>query len=270
LPKPSIKHWQQQPTTINNSTPPLYWVALASLWIFATPAYAIVNIEDSALAQPDTPFSATIDLSVRGASGNSDKIGAAADTGAQWHHDHHQVLAWLGYDYGSSQKKRNANRGFAHLRYRYHFTPRYALESFIQWQKDEFARLNSRMLIGGGMRIAWIGQHIGIGAFHEREQLQPSKTDRTNLSNTLWRGNIYLALHHPFNHGTISDTLYYQPALQSSGNDYRLLNEASLKLPLSSNLALKLSLETRQDSRPPTGVKRTDISYTTAFSFAFP
>ena len=246
------------------------WLLLAPLLLLAPPARAIVNIEDSALAHPNAPFSTTVDVSVRGTSGNSDKINTAADVGMQWHQDPHQLLLWLGYDYGSSQKQRNANRGFAHLRYRYHFTPRYAAEEFGQWQKDEFARLNRRILLGGGVRISWRGQHLGIGAFHERERLQPTNTDRTDLSHTLWRGNLYLALQHRFNHATASDTLYYQPAFNGAGNDYRLLNEASLKLPLGDNLSLKLSLETRQESRPPSGVKRTDISYSTSFSYALP
>jgi len=254
----------------HRNTTVLPWLLLSMLLLLTTPAYAIVNIEDSALAHPNAPFSATLDASVHGTSGNSDKLGSSADIGMQWQHKPHQLLLWLGYDYGSSQKKRNANRGFAHLRYRYHFTPRYAVESFAQWQKDEFARLNSRILLGGGVRITQMQQHIGIGAFHEREQLQSSKIDRNNLKPSTWRGNIYLALQHKFKHAAISDTLYYQPALRNIGNDYRLLNEASLKLPLSNKLSLKLSLETRQDSQPPIGVKRTDIRYATAFSYALP
>ncbi|MDX8412526.1 MAG: DUF481 domain-containing protein [Mariprofundales bacterium] len=248
----------------------LSWAALIITMLLTTPAYAIVNIEDSALAHPDSPYSATLDASVHGTSGNSDKVATSADLGVQWHRNAHQLLLWLGYDYGSSQKKRNANRGFAHLRYRYHCTPRYAIESFGQWQKDDFARLNSRILLGGGVRITQIKQHIGIGLFHEREQLQPSKTDRSNLNQSTWRGNIYLALQHQFDHATISDTLYYQPAIRASNNDYRLLNEASLKVPLSKNLSLKLALETRQDSQPPIGVKQTDMSYTTSFSYTLP
>ncbi|MDX8410166.1 MAG: DUF481 domain-containing protein [Mariprofundales bacterium] len=234
----------------------------------STPAYAIVNIEDSALAHPDQPMSATVDVAVHGASGNSDRLGAAADLGAQWHHNPHQVLLWLGYDYGSSRKQRNSNRGFSHLRYRYHLNPDYALESFGQWQKDEFARLGRRILIGGGVRIAFLAQqHLGIGFFHESEQLRPSSSSTDPLNQQRWRGNLYLALHHQTRYAKLANTLYYQPNLRRSG-DYRLLNEGSIKLPLSKKLSLKLSLELRQDSRPPQTVKRTDIRYSTAFSYS--
>ncbi len=233
------------------------------------PARAIVNIEDSALNRPDAPFSATVDVALRGNSGNSDRVGLSADGGMQWRRGAHQSLLWLGYDYGSSQKKRNANRGFAHLRHRYHFSPRYAGELFGQWQKDEFARLNRRILLGGGARITIEKQHLGLGAFHEREQINLAANDPGTPNPTLWRGNIYLALHHKFGTASFNDTLYYQPALRRSG-DYRLLNEAAIRLPVSTQLSLKLSLELRQDSRPPLAVKKTDIRYSTAFSISLP
>ncbi|MDQ6963380.1 MAG: DUF481 domain-containing protein [Mariprofundales bacterium] len=241
-----------------------------ALLLFSAPADAIVNIEDSALAHPNTPLSATLDLAVNGTAGNSNKIGSSADLGIQWHHNPHQLLLWLGYYYGRSQQKRNANRGFAHLRYRHHFTPRYAVESFTQWQKDEFARLNRRILLGGGVRITEGDQHVGIGAFHEREVLQPSGAERNNLTHTTWRASLYLALQHRFTHATVSDTLYYQPAMRHLSNDYRLLNEAALRVEINKNISLKLSLESRQDSRPPTGVKQLDLRYTTSFSYALP
>ena len=237
------------------------------LRLITTPAHAIVNIEDSALAHPDQPTSATVDVAVRGASGNSERLGMAADIGAQWHHNPHQVLLWLGYDYGSSRKQRNSNRGFSHLRYRYHFNPYYALESFGQWQKDEFARLNRRILLGGGLRIAFLTQqHLGIGVFHESEQLRTTANSSDPLNQQRWRGNLYLALHHRIGQTKVANTLYYQPNLRRSRN-YRLLNEGSIQLPLTKKISLKLSLELHQDSRPPQTVKRTDIRYSTAFSY---
>ncbi|MDQ6950514.1 MAG: DUF481 domain-containing protein [Mariprofundales bacterium] len=237
------------------------------LLLSSTPAYAIVNIEDSALTHPERPISATLNAAVKGSAGNSDRLGATANLGAQWHRDPHQVLLWLGYDYGSSHKQRNSNRGFAHLRYRYHLNPRYALESFGQWQKDDFARLNRRILLGGGLRITFMRQHLGIGIFHESEQIKAASNHTDPLNPHRWRGNLYLALQHKTEHAKLADTLYYQPDLHRFG-DYRLLNESSITLPISKDVALKVSLEIRQQSRPPQGVKRTDIGYSTALSYS--
>ncbi|RMH52357.1 MAG: DUF481 domain-containing protein [Zetaproteobacteria bacterium] len=244
---------------------PLLLVALLS----PTGAQAIVDIEDAAVGRADAPFSAEVDLALRGASGNSERLGLSADLGMQWRRGPHQTLLWLSYDYGSSRKVRDANRGFAHLRRRYHLSSRVALEGFGQWQRDEFARLNRRILLGGGLRLTRAGQHLGIGAFHEEERITPAAGDPQPPDSRLWRGNLYLALRRDEGGVLLGNTLYFQPALRHSG-DWRLLDEATATIPIAHRLALKMSLEIRQDHRPPQGVKPTDLRYTTALHLTLP
>ena len=66
----------------------------------------------------------------------------------------------------------------------------------------------------------------------------------------------------------VLSTTYYQPAVDDF-NDFRVLEEATLSVKMTDNLALNLSLNLSHDSKPPQAVKKTDTTYSTGIEYSF-
>jgi len=237
-------------------------------------AWAIVNIDQSAIGTHQDGISHIAHLSLDGAQGNSVKTTIKGDLLSQWQHQQHSEFLLLQYAYGKSNGKVDTNRSFVHLRHRTQLNPTWAIEAFAQTERDTFARLANRTLLGGGLRFTVVeiehksAIYTGLGAFYEREQLINNNTINSN-STSLGRANAYLILRHQFNPQLrLSNTTYYQPALKNS-RDYRLLEEAAAQLRIDEHMNLKLSLEYNYDARPPQGVKTNNLLYSTGLEVKF-
>lgn len=232
-------------------------------------AHAIINAEDIDLPANTEGVAGKVGLSVNGSSGNTAKINSEASGRLRWQHGRHTEMAVVSYAYGKSRGRRDTNKAFGHLRHRFALDQNWDIEGFGQLQQDEFARLKLRTLLGGGMRWSendehW-GVHIGLGSFFEREALRGTNAPVTRL----WRINSYLSFQYILNDNVrLQNTIYYQPAWKKQ-TDFRLLDDAAMKVSLTDSLGLRLSVETAHDSRPPAGIKATDVSYKTGLELSF-
>jgi len=236
-----------------------------------TQALAIINAEDLDLSIDDDGMAGKLGFSVSGSSGNSDKMSGEGTARLIWRHGQHMEMLVGSFSYGKSRGVRDTNRSFAHLRHRYAWSDRWGLEAFAQAQRDEFSRLNLRTLMGAGGRWSYqkhgLAMHVGVGSFYEREALR--SVGVIAPVTRLWRGSTYLALRYLFNARIrMQNTIYYQPAWKDP-TDYRLLDDVALHIALNDSLDLKLVIEVGQDSRPPAGVKSSDVSYKTGLSYHF-
>jgi len=250
----------------------LFPLLLIASTILPLQARAIVNAEDLDLNIDGNGVAGKMDASLNGSSGNSNKLGAEATGRIIWQHDRHLEMLVGSYSYGKSRSVRNTNKAFVHFRHRYAWSDTWALEGFAQAQQDEFSRLKLRTLVGGGLRWSYQRQHwafhIGLGSFYEQEKLR-STANNNPPATRLWRANSYLALRYKINKRIrLQNTIYYQPAWKDRA-DYRLIDDAAVHIALADNLDLKLVVEIAQDSSPPAGIKRSDISYKTGLSFHF-
>ncbi|EAU53931.1 YdiY family protein [Mariprofundus ferrooxydans] len=239
------------------------------LFLAPSQALAIINAEDLDLSIHEDGTAGKVGFSLNGNSGNSAKINGEGSGRLLWRHGSNTEMLVGSYAYGKSRGVRDTNEAFVHLRHRYALNDSWDVEAFAQAQQNEFARLKLRTLLGGGLR--WSSQaegwqlHVGLGSFFERESLRGSNAPATRL----WRGNAYLGLHFAINdHVRLQNTVYYQPAWRYPA-DFRLLDDAAVSVTLSAGLDLRLSLEMAHDSRPPAGVRPTDISYKTGLAYAF-
>lgn len=243
------------------------------LFLLPSPAHAIVNIEDMGVGSDQQGVSGKASLAVNGSSGNSNTISGEAGGRLDWLHGRNTEIAVASYAYGKSNGARNTNKSFLHLRHRYALREGLDVEAFTQAQKDEFARLKLRTLVGGGLRLGWKAKGwrywLGLGSFYVNETLSSTAANPLAPSSHLWRGNAYATLDYRFNdHVKLHNTVYYQPAWRDTA-DYHILFNSGLGVSLGGSLALRLSLDLAKDSRPPAGVKSTDISYSTALDFSF-
>jgi len=242
---------------------------------WAGAAQAIVNIESLRVGEPPPGYSGSLDISVNGQSGNTDKLGVAAGARLQWHGGDVTNFAILRYDYAQTSGVEDTNKLFFHTRHIHQLTKETAYEGFIQAERNKFTRLSFRGLIGGGVRLTLIKKpdikslHVGLGGFYSRETLESAAGVTDNGSQSYWRINTYVNyLHHLNDQVSVLTTTYWQPATRDFG-DYRLLEEATLSVKMTDDLSLNVSLDLAHDSKPPQKVKQTDTIYSTGIEYRF-
>ena len=188
------------------------------------------------------------------------------------------------YQRGVQGRSLFLNKGFAHLRRVRTLNPRYQVEAFLQREFNDFINLDDRQLVGGGLRIRWrqspdslgnlqsVHLNIGFGAMWERERIDTTGQAMGNPGHgpvtSLIRSTNYLVFQLQLDDRLIlSSTTYYQVNL-SRFADYRILWEGALNITLTRRLSLRLNLNLRYDSEPPTGVKPLDLEITNGLSYS--
>lgn len=252
----------------------LYRVITASLFLaLSSNVHAIVSMESVHSNKPKEGFSGNVELSISNTSGNTEKEEYSLGSKLQWHQGEMTDYLLLSADYAKSAGVKSSDNGFAHLRHIQQFQPSVAWEAYLQVEKDQFSRLEYRGLAGGGLRFTLLEKesrgaiYLGLGAYYSEERIDKSYADAG--TETLWRGNSYLLLKYQINpDAALMSTTYYQPA---SGNpdDYRMLEQAALKVKLTDRLSLIVSYDLRFDNDPPLGVEKRDSTFKTSFAVDF-
>ncbi|MCW9031710.1 MAG: DUF481 domain-containing protein [Gammaproteobacteria bacterium] len=219
-------------------------------------------------------FTAALDLSVSGSSGNSDTSKAALNTQVNWISDKSINLALLGYQYGESNNVRSVNKAFVHYRYIRQINNAFDWEVFGQLEKNEFTRLSYRGLLGTGIRysLAKSEQHrafFGFGGFHVKEETEVTAGLTDDGVEEYTRANFYLLSKYNVKPAiSFSNAIYYQPRFNTM-SDYRALLESKFDFKINEDLSFRLSLDIEHDSDPSQSIKETDISYMTGLIVNF-
>lgn len=161
------------------------------------------------------------------------------------------------YQYGETFDEEDTRQGTAHLRYTRKLSSFLFSEAYSQIQFNKFQNLNSRQLLGLGLRTTWstknekIKLSFGAGTFYENEELE--KQD--NLNNP--RGNIYSGILLINDYFNFSSTIYYQPNLENL-EDYRVNFKTGIETRLGQMLFQQISYSLTKDNMPPTNIAKTD------------
>ncbi len=239
---------------------------------------AIVNIEDGNWQLSKDGSSVKLFASVAGSSGNTEK--QAFSVGGRWQVKKDQVSAFIIADseYGETSGTTNTNKKFLHGRYITRLNADFAWELFAQAETDEFRRLESRWLVGGGGRwfLADEEQHqnyLGLGTFYSTEKINFSdinfsgNDDSGTVKQT--RLNAYWVFRSKVSERvTLLNTIYWQPSFKDT-SDYRALNQFSLSIDIAEKLQWKWQVNASYDSLPPMDVKKKDVSYSSVIEWQF-
>jgi len=245
-----------------------------SISLFAPKTQAIVNIEGVRHGGTQQGLSGLLNLSFSGASGNSDKSAVTSKAQLVWQQQQAHTLLLASYHYGASNRVRDTNKTFVHLRHVIKRNDTWSEEGFVQAERNEFTRMSLRALVGGGLRQTLYsspeGQiHLGGGAFYSSEKFEEDPSYSDGGTEKLWRANIYLALGYSLNETVkLESTSYYQPSLKNSA-DYRLLEQAAASFSINDSLSLRLTLDIAHDNEPPQTIDKTDINYLTGIEYRF-
>jgi hypothetical protein len=237
------------------------------LLLITSPSWAIVNVSDLHLKQPDPGFSAYVDLSLGGASGNTVKSDFTLGSRLQRFKAGKIDYLLMDYQYSEGLGTIYDHSYFLHYR---HINPsknKWQSEWFLQREFNANANLASRQLAGLGLRYT-LSRIQDKRTFLLGSSLMYVSEDITGTGiNSLWRGNFYfIAAWKPKKNLTISSSTYYQPALDNP-SDFHILEQLSIKINVNDDTAIVLNLDIKEDSDPPAGVQARDIKYGTRLEF---
>lgn len=154
------------------------------------------------------------------------------------------------------------NTGFGHARYTRMQWPQFGVEGYGQAQYDEQRLLQWRALVGAGVRaVGWntprFGLWGGTGYMAEWEKREAGVQPRRVLNH---RFSSYLTIQALWLPDRLSfvATAYIQPRFGAFA-DLQVLQETQFRFLLTDALRFSIDGSLRHDSRPPEGVKPTDL-----------
>jgi len=234
------------------------------------PAQTILNTERFQLREVEgIHASADLDISIQ--RGNTRLLNVSTSGMIGTLSGRHWPRVIFGGRYLSDDDRSILDEQFAQVRYSYILSPETRTFHFVQAQKNETLLLQSRWLVGSGLRRTMVDTGrtsiaLGTGAMIEWEELEASRIgpDDQASSRAVRMTNLAVFSHDFPGGARVLNILYVQPDLSDPG-DLRLLNDLALLIPLSDRFRTTVSLEWRRDSRPPSTLEGDDLNLKVGF-----
>jgi putative salt-induced outer membrane protein YdiY len=253
------------------------WVLCVGLGMPWVCSAQIVNVFSGLPFTPAQGWGAGADAAVSWRTGNSDALSVGTGGQVFLQKGSHLGYVTARYRVVSQLGRKSVNQTYEHVRYRYSFTPKLALESYLQHEWDVRLLLDVRMLAGAGLRwvcvdhVGW-GVALGAGYLFEYEALQqPSPGEGTH--NTHTRVSSYAQFSYALDERIrLQNVLFVQPRItpgrfESAVGDVLLMNEASVTVKITRTLNMKTTFMLRYDSRPPGNIKGMDTLLETSLGW---
>jgi hypothetical protein len=158
---------------------------------------------------------------------------------------------------------------FLHLRFNTKITRTLRWEIFTQLQDNVINRIQWRFLLGTGPRFKLVSTKIcrlyaAALLMYEQERESGSHVNHTDI-----RSSSYVSLTViPNNNVEIISTTFFQPLLKDI-NDYRLLNQTSLKVKAGKHVRVKINWNYLNDNFPAPGIPSVNYTLATGFDYEF-
>ncbi|GMG87964.1 DUF481 domain-containing protein [Biformimicrobium ophioploci] len=232
---------------------------------------AVTNIESERDLNAADGLSGNLKFSLSGKSGNSDKESTRGGAYIRYGTPEREWLAIAKREYAKSNDVRDANNSFLHTRYIAHLSEKFAWETYVQHQSDEFRLLASRALVGTGARWTLKKSDSQLIAFGASAYFTEEKFDLAagDVSEDYARASFYGVYKVRLGaNAQLSNTIYYQPRL-SQPSDHYIANSFALKTMINDSLSLEVGVESLFDSDPVEDLEKADHSYTTSLVYSF-
>ncbi len=187
--------------------------------------------------------------------------------------DRQLFLANIEGTYAEEKEEKYINNYFAHVRYRYLLFGIFGIETFAQYEYDEFKRMDIRALWGAGPRLVLFTSdllEVSFGSSYMPEYNKysdESGLDDSNKKVTFHRWSNYVNFDITFNDKFgFFTTLYFQPRFDRF-EDYRYLVDGTAELKLTDKLSFLIKGIISYNRYPPQGVEARDTSLYWAFKF---
>ena len=167
------------------------------------------------------------------------------------------------------------NQTFVHARWTGMWRERFGTEIFAQVQTNEFLRLRVRMLGGTGVRFEIVHEEpiqvwIGTGTMLEYNRIDVASGALDPPTEVSHRSTSYVGIRSALREKSLlfQGIAYLQPTWKTP-SDLRALFELEALVKLTEAFSLGNTLSVLHDTRPPTGVRPTDLRLTTSLELAF-
>ncbi len=240
-------------------------------WItVAAPVHAqIVNTLEG-FDPAATGFDATFDAALEASGGNTETLDVETDATLQWATDVQRLRIMLGYDLERADGSDNADDSFVHLRHNRAFGRVVKSLFFVQWQRNPFQRLRSRLLLGAGARFDLVREdhvHLRFGTAHMVEIERIVGEDDVEDTDQRLSSFLDFAWRLPAG-STLTATTFVQPRWDRL-DDMRAIAIAGLEAPLGGGFSLTTTVDATYDSEPPDDVEEFDWELTTGLRFRY-
>jgi putative salt-induced outer membrane protein len=161
-----------------------------------------------------------------------------------------------------------AERYGAGLRGTYAFAERWKAFAGVAWLKDQFAGLDSRLVLDGGVQYALLAgpDHTldlvgGLSWTNDETVTGESASSFGGVAGVDYAWIIA-------ENARLTDRFRFYPSFEES-DDWRVVNEFAVEAAIVSNLALKLAYLFRYDNQPVPGFVKTDTTVSTSLVLKF-
>jgi hypothetical protein len=162
------------------------------------------------------------------------------------------------------------NNTFLHFSYNHKLNDWLRWEAFTQWQNNSVTQIDSRFLIGTGLRFKILSTRLvrfyaATLAMYEREKERTSPV----IKHDDMRSSNYASFTiTPRDNIEIISTTFFQPLFKQF-SDYRILNQSSLKVKATRHFALSLRYNYLHDRFPGGTAPKTTYTFSTGIEFDF-
>jgi hypothetical protein len=177
----------------------------------------------------------------------------------------HWIRTIFGGQFLRTEDRSILDQQFVQIRYSYLLSPTLRTFHFVQAQKNETLLLQSRWLVGGGIRRTFVQTPrtmlaAGTGVMGEWERLDPERLgpDDSDARDRIRMANMAVVSRNFAGGARLLNILYLQPDLERP-SDLRILNDLGLAVPITDRLSASMSAEWRRDTRPPSTLERDDF-----------
>lgn len=162
------------------------------------------------------------------------------------------------------------SNGFMHLRYNRKVNEWLRWEIFGQFQNNSITQIDSRILFGTGPRFKLVKNKL-LRLYAASLIMFENEKERTNpvVEHNDIRSSSYVSLTWtPRDNLEFISTTFFQPLLKKL-SDYRLLNQASLKVRATKHFSLSLKWNYLHDRFPAGTAPRTNYTFGAGVDFDF-
>ncbi len=173
-----------------------------------------------------------------------------------------RIISSSSIEWGMKNDVNFLNSMFTHLRHQYKITSWLTSEVFGQVSKNQFMRVNLRVLGGVGPRFEIVNTDpfrlaVGVAYMFEHEEVDTADSN-TNDTHQTHRMSSYLSVSWKLDENlSVGSSTFFQPAV-TNFQDYRVANDESLTVSVTDHLAVSLSFQLWYDSRAPASVESLD------------
>jgi putative salt-induced outer membrane protein YdiY len=229
-------------------------------------------------AKPQPKWTGNLSAAVSSTHGNTKAEAVSASVNAARRSEKDRTT--VGADYGKT-KQRDRDTGEdkttedwwrAKAQYDYFFTKKFFGFMNGRYEKDAVARLDRRVVVGGGAGYQWIetdktsfSTNLGLASLYEKYDVDPPADD-TNSQISLQLG--YNVDHKITKNLRFVHDLTYYPSLEQF-SDYYLTTTAELRATLTKSMFANFKVIFNYDESPAEGQGSTDVKYLLGVGMTF-